>query len=91
MKRKAESAYEVRAFLQEHFPGVKVSVRLSHSPFGGEDKYAVKVAVPSDVSVISSGGSKEPTKFATSDPQWTATLQNIYDGLKAEFTNVFSS
>jgi hypothetical protein len=89
MKRKAESAYEVRAFVKERFPGIKFKVRLTRNPFGGDDKYSVDVEVPPGVSVITSGGSKSPTKFAASDPEWTEKLQGVYDALKGEFSNAF--
>jgi hypothetical protein len=43
---KAQSAHDVRAFIKKRFPGIQFKVRLSRNPFGGDDKYAVKVIVP---------------------------------------------
>jgi len=87
---KAQSAHDVRAFIKKRFPGIQFKVRLSRNPFGGDDKYAVKVIVPPGVSVIYSGGPKLPTKFSASDPEWAEIMQGVSDALKAEFSNAFS-
>jgi hypothetical protein len=86
--RKFESAAEVRSFLKSH-GFKKVSVRWGNNPFGGEGKFMVKrTDLPDGISLITSSGSQEPTRFSSDDGGQTAKmLADLRDILKG--TNAF--
>ena len=82
------NAAEVRAFLKQHGITDKVSVRWQHNPFGGEDKFVVRLVVPKGVGIIYSGGSQQESTYGSSDRGETAkTIHRVMEVLKG--TNSF--
>jgi hypothetical protein len=61
------SAAEVKATLTSAGVDFPVRVRCSRSPFGGRVLFLVSPVIPGGVSVVTSGGSREPTRFFSDD------------------------
>jgi hypothetical protein len=86
-----QDASEVRRWLKEKGVTDKVKVRQTASPFTGARFFKVMLAeVPEGVAVVTSSGSREPTRFGSSDGGETAqryvALEEALSG-----TNAFPS
>ena len=70
---KFRSAAEIRAFLRSR--GIlKVQIRISHNPFGGDDRFTVKrTDLPEGVAVATSSNS-QGTGFYSNDGGKTASM-----------------